>query len=213
MDGEIGRKMSKFFIEIGSADFNTLVPLGKNGWRGIFVDPVKPLLDKLERVDGCEYEASAITDYDGEVTFKYYDLDWIENGGEENEWRKGLGTTNLDTNVLNSNPKHAEYEKIVNVPCMRLDTLIDKYNINNIDFLKIDTEGTEPVILNDYSWKIKPTLMKIECRHWYSYTDEDGNNFDSVEGLNEEQIKDIFNKLKSMGYIVYKENDDLYAVR
>ena len=40
--------MSKFFIEIGTSDFDTLIPLAKGGWKGIFVEPVEYLLDNLE---------------------------------------------------------------------------------------------------------------------------------------------------------------------
>ena len=35
----------KFFIEIGTSDFDTCEDLVKEGWKGIFVEPVKDLLD------------------------------------------------------------------------------------------------------------------------------------------------------------------------
>ena len=36
---------SKYFIEIGTADFDTFEHLAEDGWKGIFVEPVKELLD------------------------------------------------------------------------------------------------------------------------------------------------------------------------
>ena len=53
--------MVKFFIEIGTSDFDTYEDLARQGWKGIFVEPVKALLDNLERFEGCIYENTAIT--------------------------------------------------------------------------------------------------------------------------------------------------------
>ena len=53
--------MSKFFVEIGTSDFDTFEHLAEEGWKGIFVEPVKKLLDNLERFDICHYENSEAT--------------------------------------------------------------------------------------------------------------------------------------------------------
>ena len=37
--------MAKMFVEIGSADFDTCLPLAEAGWKGICVEPV-PYLKK-----------------------------------------------------------------------------------------------------------------------------------------------------------------------
>ena len=37
----------KFFIEIGSADFDTLIPLAEKGWSGVFIEPVETLAQNL----------------------------------------------------------------------------------------------------------------------------------------------------------------------
>ena len=47
---------------------------------------------------------------------------------------------------------------------MTLDMLIDNYKhkgFEKIDYLKIDAEGHETNILDAYSWKIKPSFIKI----------------------------------------------------
>ena len=33
-----------FFIEVGTCDFDTLDQLARNGWSGIMVEPIAPLL-------------------------------------------------------------------------------------------------------------------------------------------------------------------------
>lgn len=43
-----------------------------------------------------------------------------------------------------------------------LDQLISHYNINSIDLLSIDTEGTEFDILSEYSFRIKPKIICVE---------------------------------------------------
>jgi len=190
----------KYFVEIGTSDFDTLIPLAKKGWKGIFVEPVKYLLDNLERVDGCEYENVAISNYNGETTINYAT-------DPKEQWVRGIGYTTqrkddfIPYSYEPSRPSnHFWNENFSNltkktVECMTLDTLLDKHNVKDIDFLKIDVEGMEYVILDTYSWRIKPALMKIET-NW-------GNN--GLKSLWEQ-------KLAGLGYLVYKEATDWYCI-
>ena len=148
-----------FFIEIGTADFDTLEPLARLGWKGIFVEPIGELLDKLERFDGCIYEETAILDYNGTTDIQYYDLDWAK------EWQRGVGNTS-EVNNFNCNPQFKEHFRRKAVNVTTLDTLIDKYNVKRIDYLKIDIEGLEYKILQDYSWRVLPKKIKCEHIHW-----------------------------------------------
>jgi FkbM family methyltransferase len=149
-----------FFIEIGTADFDTLEPLARLGWKGIFVEPIGELLDNLERFDGCIYEETAILDYIGTTNIQYYDLDWAE------EWQRGVGNTDKWLNNFNSNPQFKEHFRNKEVKVTTLDALIDKYDVKRIDYLKIDIEGMEYKILQDYSWRVLPKKIKCEHIHW-----------------------------------------------
>ena len=150
----------KFFIEIGTADFDTYEHLAQQGWKGIFVEPVKPLLDNLERFEGCIYENNAITAEPKHCKIKYYDPEWAKG------WQRGVGNTDMDMNHFHSNPQWKEYERVMYLHTITLDDLIKKHNVKRIDKLKIDTEGTEHEILDSYSWVIKPKELKIEYEHW-----------------------------------------------
>ena len=156
--------MAKFFIEIGSCDFRTLAPLGEQGWQGILIEPVAELLDNIPRVEGLIYENCAITDYTGTTKIRYYDTD--ESKGE---WVRGVGNINPDNNHFISNPQWKKWERTAKVPCYTLDDLIDKHKVKKIDLLKVDTEGHDYVILNNYSWKVKPFIVNCETIHEEMY--------------------------------------------
>ena len=182
--------MSKFFIEIGTSDFDTLGYLAEDGWKGIFVEPVKELLDNLKRYDGCIYENCAILDKMDTMTIRYYDPEWAKG------WRRGVGSLS-SINNFNSNPDLKEHELTSEVEVVTLDYLIKKHNVKSIDYLKIDIEGLEYLILDNYSWKIKPDIVKVEYIHWKA---------------REISTKKYILKLESMGYSVVKEENDLMAV-
>jgi len=202
--------MSKFFIEIGTSDFDTLEPLAKEGWKGIFVEPVKHLLDNLKRYDGCIYVNAAILT-ENKLT-NVYSLkspkEWWQNGigfTTEAESRSNHYWSKLKEEgyVAKSNEEFLNWCKksktvLVNeVEGITLDTLIDKYDVKRIDYLKIDIEGMEHAVLNSYSWSIKPKMLKVEWCHWPTL------------GIS---VEEYIKTLENMGYEVKVEDTDLVAV-
>ena len=82
-----------------------------------------------------------------------------------------------------------------------------------IDYLKIDIEGWEFRILDDYSWKIKPDILKVEYKHWQSSTIKDHKNPKRFLRWNYKVPVDMYiQKFEGMGYSVTKEEVDLIAV-
>ena len=116
--------MKKFFIEIGSADFNTLLCLDKNRWEGIIVEPVTEFIENLTDVDHIIYETSAITDKRGVGVkkFKYYDPEFTEG-----HWRRGISLIVRDENI-------DEYLEKLNIKKANIQKRICK--INNLFFYK-----------------------------------------------------------------------------
>lgn len=188
----------KTFIEIGSCDFDTNLELIRTGnWSGILVEPADRFFKNLqEEAMGMPHsqnvilENVVISDYNGEIDFACVK--------PRSDWARGISSV-VDTNHQGErmfdiadgiNKQHIE--SIVKKPCITLDTLIDKHNITSIDYLKIDTEGHELNIIKSYSWKIKPTLIKIEHSH--------------IDNLYCEAL------LKDLGYLVYREATDIYGI-
>jgi FkbM family methyltransferase len=196
---------NRFFIEIGSADFDTLIPLAKNGWKGMIVEPVTKLINSVEKVDGVIYENVAVWDKEGTTTIKYFDFE------EMPEWAKGVGKINEVGNTLayNRHPEWNKYIKTQEAPMVRLDDLITKHNISNIDLLKIDIEGGEKTILMDYSFEVAPTVLRIEIEHW-PWTQRYGS--DSPQGGYPKSWKDflkhhndLITKLEGLGYKIFQD--------
>lgn len=182
------------FIEIGCADFDTLLPLAARGWRGFFVEPIAKHCESLrqqarkvgipdEQIEICEL---AVSDHNGGLTM-------VESVGDG--WASGISHVEGEGrgSGLLDNPLNAQFRgKLIPIPCLTLDRFISERELQSIDFLKIDVEGHELAILSAYSWKIKPKLVKIEHKH---------SDLDALKRI-----------LGREGYLTYTEKEDLYAI-
>jgi FkbM family methyltransferase len=192
----------KTFLEIGACDFDNLDPLLDAGWRGIFVEPVplyaESLRQKVSKYPNAIVEQVAITSRDGVITMDT--MNDISLSGV-NKWKRGIshisqvaGTSkyNYTSGSITLNASTSLGSKKLMVDCMKLDNLIDKHNVQSIDLLQLDVEGHEIVVLTSYSWKIKPTMMKIE----HKYVNDN----------------DLVALLESKGYHCFYEANDIYAI-
>jgi len=186
--------MTKTFLEIGTCDFDTLLPLCENGWKGYFVEPVQKYASYvLSECEKNNYDAvvscCAISHYDGELEM-YISND---NGGPTG-WSKGMSHA-----VNQKGEKLFEYkennfllDRVEKVPCFSLDSYLNNQMIDHLDYLKMDVEGHETDIIEAYSWRVKPTFIKMEHFH--------------IDDINMKRI------LEEQGYVVYTERADLYAI-
>ncbi len=183
----------KTFIEIGCADFDTLIPMArKGGWGGWCIEPVpehaQTLREATRDLPVAVLEA-AISSYDGTVTMAV-------GGGQD--WARGASHV-IDKHHsggrMLEHPKNVELGLKVDeikVQSLKLDTFILEQGIEDIDFMKIDVEGHEMEILTTYSWDVRPKVLKIEHKHL------SGNTLDKM--------------LKRRGYTLFVETDDIYAI-
>jgi FkbM family methyltransferase len=191
----------KTFIEIGTCDFDTNIPLIESGeWAGIMCEPAPTYFKNLEDIckdiknkENLILENLAISDYNGRLDFAVARNDH----SIENSWQRGISSVVSDHHI---GERLFDYDvnknliaETIEVPCLTLDDLIHKHRVTSIDYLKIDAEGHEMNIINAYSWGIKPTIIKLEHIH----------------------IDDIYmaNLLQEQGYIVYTEQRDIYAIK
>ena len=187
----------KTFVEIGCADFDTLIPLAKKGgWVGYCVEPIPKHADYLRDktkdlpVSVCQL---AISDHDGTATMKVG-----QSGDSEDRWAEGA------SHICDSNHEGARLLELpgnvnlglvagnITVATERLDTFLNERGIDHIDYMKIDVEGHELNILRSYDWSVKPQLLRVEHKHL------SGDEMDRI--------------LKRQGYTLHVEQDDIYAI-
>ena len=140
--------------------------LYKKNWSGINVDLSKITIDlfKLSRPKDINIRA-AITDFDGK-TFFY---------------------ENSPINQQNSLTKINDKQTKINIECYTLNSILENYSIEKLDYLNIDVEGSELKVIEGIDLKkYHPNLITIE-----------NNNL-----LLEDYLKDnVYKKLTSNDYV------------
>jgi FkbM family methyltransferase len=152
----------KVFVEIGSNYFDTLVHLAKDNWRGVIVEAVPEYFDKIEKVEGVSYENVVIGDKIGNVPFYYIPQETIIEK-KLPDWARGLGSLNKKHPIVTSNGWENLVKEII-IPMITVKALLDKHSINHIDYLKIDTEGSDCDILQKFDLS-KIDKMVFEHKH------------------------------------------------
>ena len=181
-------------IEIGTSDFDT-----KAGVEfGLFIEPVKYYYDRLPM---CLKENVAISDYTGESVFYYVTEEQINDYNQKKQkkipiWLKGCVSIHKPHEKLLQYFDITELQKDT-VRVVKIKSLIDKYNINEIEFLKIDAEGHDCIILNNFLDEVKILPKKIQ--------------FESNSLSEPLEIEKLINRLSSIGYDVEKLAKDTIA--
>lgn len=164
------------FVEIGSNDGKQHDPLRPiliaRPWRGIMVEPVPYVFERLQRnygdFPGVALENAAVADRDGRLPF--YHL--READGEERAqlpgWYDGIGSFSRDTVVshIRHIPDIESRLVVTDVPCLTFDSLCEKHGLGALDLLLIDTEGYESEILENLDLNRRsPRLLVFEHYH------------------------------------------------
>ena len=176
-----------FFVEFGADDgvtlSNTFLLERDFNWKGIVCEPSIVSREKLIASRDCYIDLNCVTDKSGEV------VSFIETG-------RGLSSMEkyaYDDMWADTRKEGYAYE----VPTISLLDLLNKYNAPEvIEYLSIDTEGSELDILTAYDFSRIFKVITVE----HNYTD------------NREKIHDL---LTSKGYVRIMEDlskwDDWYV--
>lgn len=109
------------------------------------------------------FDDSVINTYNGECEFyavkdKKYSTDWAAQ-------ISSLKLDFLKDHEQFFNKNELQYEKLI-LKCVKSDYIIKKYNITDIEFLKIDVEGLDYDLIHDWPFnKIKPKYIQFELAH------------------------------------------------
>lgn len=154
-----------FYIEAGSNDgvtqSNTMW-LEKRGWVGLLIEPneIKYNECKRNRSSANIFEHCALVS-------NTYNCDTISGNFAEDDENSLMSQVNILLPDFDEHQKEAFLQKsnrnIVNVPAKTLQSIIDAYNIINIDFLSLDVEGYEYEAMNGLDFiKNPPKVIQIE---------------------------------------------------
>jgi FkbM family methyltransferase len=148
-------------IDVGAVDgllFSNTYRFEKNGWFCICCEANPEMYEKL-KMNRLEAVHGAIGSQDLlEVYFNIVNL--ISKGGNEN----AVSAVTIDERLLREHEFLNPQIRKVNVPMFTLDTVLLKYPaLTHIDFLSIDTEGTELEVLKGFDMvRWKPKLLVID---------------------------------------------------
>lgn len=171
---ELNFKASGFFVEFGATNginiSNTFLLEKEFGWNGILSEPAKVWHESLHKNRKAKIEKRCIWD-ESNKSILFHEAHESEYSSSENY---------INSDYHGNKRTHATK---YNVETISLLDLLKKYSAPKlIDYLSIDTEGSEFKILKDFNFE-KYQFRIITCEH----------NF----GPNREKI---FNLLTSNGY-------------
>jgi len=166
-------------------------------WDNIFIEPnpdsfieLKSLTESLKNKNILENVA--ISNEVKKDVFSYVPYSVIKEK-ELSEDLKTSGTL-LNNNTESLNDEHLE---IIEIETNTLDGILEKHNIDSIDFVSIGVEGYENKVFEKFDIeKYNPKLLKV--------------NYDK---LNDEQIDSIVDKLKNNYDFLNLENNKFIIVR
>jgi FkbM family methyltransferase len=186
---ELDFKPNGFFVEFGATDgvhlSNTYLLEKEFGWNGIVAEPARGWHKDLRSNRSCHVETDCV---------------WSKS----NSTLTFVETNNYDFSTIDSyrsSDKHGRARKNgkkYNVNTISLEDMLDKYNApREIDYLSIDTEGSEFDILSHFDFN-KYQFRVITCEHNFA-----------------PQREEIFSLLTRNGYLRKFENiskvDDWYV--
>ena len=150
-------------LDIGSHNGITKNPNYKylnNPFYNVFhIEPNINMKEDLEKLNSTKLYC-AISDYCGKGNL-YFDKRGFVSRKKGDKLNKKKGMRN-SLEKDNSHLNQFLTDDFIEVDVLSLDELIQKLNINDIEILKLDTEGTDFKILNSYSFTIKPKKIITE---------------------------------------------------
>ena len=165
-----------FFVEIGANDgdqHDHLRPiLAANPWRGILVEPVPYVFERLRanhgQRAGVALENAAIADQDGRLPFYHLREAGDRAAAGLPQWYDGIGSFSKEAvlNHIGLVPGLTDRLTCVDVPCLTFASLCEKHGVDRVDLLIIDTEGYDHQILRHIDWSVhRPRLVVYEHYH------------------------------------------------
>lgn len=177
LDGMFEGKRNGFYVDIGANHPSFLSNTRRfydRGWRGVLIEP-NPLLAKLLWKERCWDSVANCGVGTKDGAFPFYILSTHTNSSfvKEDAYRNCLIFAD-------------SIEEVKDISMKTLSGILSDYNPQHVDFMSIDTEGSELDVLKSNDWnKFSPSALVVET----------------------ENDKEIEPYLKNLGYqLIYSNN-------
>ena len=168
----------------------------------LLVEPVPhnvvEIKKNLNNLEGIKIEQVALSDKNETRNFYFVKNTSIHK--LKKHWSSGIGSFNKQ-HLLDHKSKRFKIEEEdidkISIEAIRFKDLVDKYNINQIDKLLVDVEGSEFAILNDIdlsSINIKKIIFEYKHFDGYQTTGK--------------KLDEILKKFESNGYTKKKIDEE-----
>jgi hypothetical protein len=184
------------YIEIGACDWDIMSQTHSN-LRGIVVEPIKLYLNKIPHNDNVKKCNCAISDTLEQGNMYYIPPHIIETNSIISHFR---GMNKLNSYHMGHESNNLT-EFVIKESCEVITyfTLLDRYGVTYVDFLKIDTEGNDCTIINNILDELHLHPNYILPRYIYF----ENNCLTSLE-----RRTDTIHRLYQNGYVHISTIDD-----
>jgi FkbM family methyltransferase len=192
------------FIEIGTSDFNTLIQKASDSTVGLSVEPLADYLNRLPSKKRVTKVNVAVSNRSGHLDI-FYVPDAVRKQYALPSWMKGTNKVGAPhptvVRYLAKKGLPPTLMKHDRVPVLSIATLFRKYHVGSLDFLKVDTEGHDAVIIGAYIDLIesRPSLKATKIQ------------FESNSLTSKEAVRHLKERLERLGYSVKTQKQDTIA--
>jgi FkbM family methyltransferase len=194
------------FVEIGANDGEAHDHLQshirRRGWRGVMVEPVPYVFERLRAnygdLERVKLENAAIAESDGELPFWHLPETSEPESRGLPDWYHALGSLSRDAVLANRDLIPGLEEKLVSTPvrCLTLDSLLARHGLDRVDLFAVDTEGYDAVVVGQLDLaRVRPRLILYEHYH-----------------LGDEERSACRERLAESGYEILEEHFDTFAL-
>ena len=149
-----------FYVDVGAnhAELHSVTKLFYDmGWCGINIEPNPNLYEELKRTRESDTNLKlGISKEKGTLLFR--------------EYYKKDGLSTADPSLQRMYESLGEPYKEYNIDVDSLSSVLERHNVGEIDFLKIDVEGHEQQVIEGNDWKkYRPKLVILEAATDHSW--------------------------------------------
>lgn len=187
------------FVEIGTSNFNTLIQTATDTTMGLSIEPIQYYLDQLPSPAGVKKLNCAVSRTNqNEMLEVYYVPEHVIVATQLPDWLRGcnaVGEYHFQHTALDI--EHLVQRQLV--PCLPIGTVFDQNHVSELDYLKIDTEGSDCAIMLHLASYLKTQAVSKYPKKIM---------FESNELAVPAQVEQVKNKFIGLGYRVTQAGYD-----